>query len=79
MISLDMLNINEKAFVVKIESQGKMKRRLLDMGIVPGTEITLKRRAPLGDPLEFYVLGYRLSLRQSDASKIFCERRENIK
>lgn len=75
MISLDELAENETACIIEINSDGKMKRRLLDMGIVPGTEICLKRRAPLGDPLEFYVLGYRLSLRRSDAADIMCERR----
>lgn len=78
MLSVDKLKENEEGYITKIEAHGKMKRRLLDMGIVPGTEITLKRRAPLGDPLEFYVLGYRLSLRKSDAQLIFCERRNNV-
>ena len=75
MISISELKQNESGVITEINAQGKMKRRILDMGIVPGTEIILKRKAPLCDPLEFYVLGYRLSLRKSDAKLISCERR----
>ncbi|NLW62381.1 MAG: ferrous iron transport protein A, partial [Synergistaceae bacterium] len=52
---------------------GPLKRRIMDMGITKGTELTLKKIAPLGDPLEITVRGYELSLRKSDAEMIEVE------
>jgi Fe2+ transport system protein FeoA len=50
-----------------------LRRRLLDMGVVPGEEIEVIRIAPLGDPVEYMVRGYRLSLRRSEAAQVLVE------
>ncbi len=61
--------------VVQVTGNGEVSRRLLEMGITPGTKIRLLRAAPLGDPLEFEIRGYRLSLRRSEAERIDVETR----
>lgn len=57
----------EVGTVLRIVGQGGIRRRLLDMGITPGTEISMRKVAPLGDPIEITVRGYQLSLRKSEA------------
>ena len=52
---------------------GRVRRRLFDMGVTPGTEILLRKKAPLGDPIEITVRGYELSLRREDAEMIETE------
>ena len=59
--------------IVQVTGSGEVSRRLLEMGITPGAEIRLLRAAPLGDPLEFEIRGYRLSLRRSEAEQIDVE------
>lgn len=65
--------INEEGKVKKIEAEGKIKRRLFDMGVTPGAEVKLKKLAPLGDPIEVTIRGYELSLRKDEANKILME------
>ena len=60
----------EAGTVVRITGQGGIRRRLLDMGITPGAEISMRKVAPLGDPIEITVRGYQLSLRKSEAEII---------
>ena len=67
---LNEFNLNEKGKVKKIESEGKIKRRLFDMGVTPNTEIILRKYAPLGDPIEVTIRGYELTLRKDEANKI---------
>lgn len=57
----------------KITGEGAVKRRIMDMGITKGTEITVRKVAPLGDPIEVTVRGYELSLRKADAEIILVE------
>ncbi|HPZ08311.1 MAG TPA: ferrous iron transport protein A [Candidatus Eremiobacteraeota bacterium] len=64
------LKTGEKAIVKKITGYSLIHRRLLDMGIVSGTCVQLVKSAPLGDPLEFKIKGYHLSLRKSEASTV---------
>lgn len=64
------LSNGEEAIVTKVDCKGVLRRRVLEMGVVPGTKIKMIRKAPLGDPLEFEVLGYNLSLRKEDAACI---------
>ncbi|MEA5094700.1 hypothetical protein SDC9_72235 [bioreactor metagenome] len=59
--------------VVKISGEAAVKRRIMDMGITKGTELCVKKIAPLGDPIEITVRGYELSLRKEDADKIIVE------
>ncbi len=59
--------------VAKITGEGAVKRRIMDMGITKGTEIYVRKVAPLGDPIEVTVRGYELSLRKADAEMITVE------
>ncbi len=59
--------------VTKLEGEGAVKRRIMDMGITKGAQVFVRKVAPLGDPVEVTVRGYELSLRKSDASKILVE------
>lgn len=65
--------IGESSKVVKINGEGKVNRRIMDMGITKGTSIYLRKVAPLGDPVEVTVRGYELSLRKDDADIIEIE------
>ncbi len=73
MKSLKDVSVGETAKVVKINGEGKVKRRIMDMGITKGVEIYVRKVAPLGDPIEVTVRGYELSLRKDDAEKIEME------
>ncbi|MCH5160322.1 MAG: ferrous iron transport protein A [Clostridiales bacterium] len=65
--TLDQFAIGEQGVVRAVVGEGKIKRRLFDMGITPGAEIMLRKRAPLGDPIEITVRGYELTLRITEA------------
>lgn len=66
--TLDQFAIGESGVVKSVVGEGKIKRRLFDMGITPGAEILLRKRAPLGDPVEVTIRGYELTLRKTEAS-----------
>lgn len=68
--TLKQAKIGEKVTVVKLIGEGAVKRRIMDMGITKGTEIFIRKVAPLGDPVEVTVRGYELSLRKADAEMI---------
>lgn len=70
---LNEFSVGEKGIVLKIEGEGKIRRRLFDMGVTPGAEIYLRKLAPLGDPLEVTVRAYELSLRKAEASCVLME------
>ncbi|HOP86640.1 MAG TPA: ferrous iron transport protein A [Syntrophorhabdaceae bacterium] len=72
--TLEGLKPGEKGKVIKVEGDKNLKRRLLDMGVVPGVEIKLEKVAPLGDPIDILVKGYHLSLRKKEARIILLER-----
>ena len=65
--TLDSFSIGETGVVKTVIADGKIKRRLFDMGITPGAEIFMRKRAPLGDPIEITLRGYELTLRKSEA------------
>lgn len=65
--TLDKLVIGEFGDVKFIGGEGKIRRRMLDMGITPGTEVYLRKKAPLGDPIEITLRGYELTLRKAEA------------
>ena len=67
------LQPGESGIVAKILGEGAVKRRLMDMGITRGTEVFVRKVAPLGDPIEVTVRGYELSLRKADAELIDVE------
>ena len=68
--ALSSLKIDELATVERIDVEGRTRRRLVEMGITPGTPVCISRRAPLGDPLEIRLRGYVLTLREEDARQI---------
>ena len=70
MKTLRDIKIGGKATVLKVHGEGAVKRRIMDMGITKGVEITVRKVAPLGDPLELNLRGYELSIRKSDAEMI---------
>ena len=70
MDTLKDVKIGKKAKVVKLHGEGAIKRRIMDMGITKGVEITVNKVAPIGDPLQITVRGYELSLRKADAEMI---------
>ena len=73
MKTLRDVSIGESATVKRLHGEGATKRRIMDMGITRGTEIKVRKLAPLGDPLELKVRGYELSLRKADAEMIEVE------
>ena len=73
MKTLREVPIGSSAKVKKLHGEGAIKRRIMDMGITKGVEITVRKVAPLGDPLEITVRGYELSLRKADAETIEVE------
>lgn len=70
MKTLRDIKIKESATVVKLHGVGAVKRRIMDMGITKGVEVTVRKVAPLGDPIEITVRGYELSIRKADAETI---------
>ena len=73
MRTLKEVNIGETVKVVQITGEGPVKRRIVDMGITKGTEIYIRKVAPLGDPIEVTIRGYELSLRKADIDIIQVE------
>lgn len=72
-ISLDKLTLGKEAIIHKVGGEGILRRRLLDMGLTPRTRVMVRKRAPLGDPLEIFLRGYELTLRADEAAKITVE------
>ncbi len=73
MTTLDGLRLGQRARIVDIAGNDAIAIRLLEMGLTPDEEIELLGKAPLGDPLEFELRGYRLSLRKSEANRVTIE------
>ena len=70
MRTLKEVKIGETVSVAKLIGEGAVKRRIMDMGITKGTDVTVRKVAPLGDPIEVTVRGYELSIRKADAEMI---------
>lgn len=70
MKTLKTAKIGDTVTVVKLHGEGAVKRRIMDMGITKGVEVTIRKVAPLGDPIEVTVRGYELSIRKADAELI---------
>ncbi|SDF76531.1 FeoA family protein [Sporomusa acidovorans] len=68
--TLNQLRTGDKAVVTKVTGSGAIKRRIIDMGLVAGTQIKVQKYAPLGDPMEIKVKNFNLSLRKSEAALI---------
>ncbi|NLH00746.1 MAG: ferrous iron transport protein A [Clostridiales bacterium] len=70
MKTLKDIKVGERATVVRLHGAGAVKHRIMDMGVTKGTEIFIRKVAPLGDPVEVTVRGYELSIRKVDAETI---------
>ena len=70
---LDDFQIGETGLIKKVEGEGRLRRRLFDMGVTPGATVYLRKKAPLGDPLEVTIRGYELTLRKSEAALVLLE------
>ena len=69
-MTLDQLSIGASAVITAVGGDGALRCRLLDMGLIPRTRVTLQKVAPMGDPIEIRVRGYELTLRVEGAKKI---------
>ena len=70
---LSKFEIGEKGVIKAVRGEGAVRRRLFDMGITPGAEVYLRKKAPLGDPIEISLRGYELTLRKTEASQVEME------
>ena len=73
MKTLKEVKIGQSAIIKKLHGEGAVKRRIMDMGLTKGTEVYVRKVAPLGDPVEITVRGYELSIRKGDAENILVE------
>lgn len=70
---LSEFKIGETGIITLVEGEGRVRRRLFDMGVTPGTSVYLRKKAPLGDPIEITIRGYELTLRKNEADLIILE------
>ena len=70
---LSQFNIGETGQITNVGGEGKIRRRLFDMGITPGADVYLRKKAPLGDPIEITIRGYELTLRKEEAELVTLE------
>ncbi len=70
--TLNEFQIGESGIIKNVLGEGKVRRRLFDMGVTPGADVVLKKKAPLGDPLEVTLRGYELTLRKDEACFVVC-------
>ena len=69
-MTLDQLPLGREATILHVGGEGALRCRLLDMGLIPGTRVTVRKVAPMGDPIELFLRGYTLTIRLEDARKI---------
>ncbi len=69
-VTLDQLPAGQSAEIESVGGQGELRCRLLDMGLIPGTKVSVVKIAPMGDPMELMLRGYSLTIRKEDASRI---------
>ena len=74
-MTVDDLKIGQSGVIGTVGGEGPLRLRFLDMGLIPGTKVTLRKVAPMGDPIQIRVRGYELTLRKEDAQKIEVEKR----
>lgn len=77
-MTFDNLPIGKPAIILTVGGEGDLRCHLLDMGLIPHTEVTVRKVAPLGDPLELYLRGYTMTLRKEDAARIEVRPKEEI-
>lgn len=64
---LNEFSVGEEGIVINVEGEGKIKRRLFDMGVTSGAHVLMQKKAPLGDPIQILIRGYELTLRKNEA------------
>ncbi len=69
-MTLDRIDIGQSCKIVKVGGFGALRRRLLDMGLTPKTQVMVRKVAPMGDPIELCLRGYELTIRKDDAKNI---------
>lgn len=69
-MTLDEVHVNQSAVITKVRGEGVLRGRLLDMGLIPKTAVTVIKYAPMGDPIEIRLRGYELTIRKDDAKMI---------
>lgn len=69
-MTLNELKVGNSCKIIAVNGSGALRDRLLDMGLTPGTEVTLRKMAPMGDPIQLNLRGYELTLRVDDAKNI---------
>ena len=69
-MTIKELGVRDRAVITKVGGEGALRQHFLDMGVIPGAEITVVKFAPMGDPVEIEIHGYELTLRLEDAAKI---------
>ena len=77
-MTLNELKIGDSAAITAVGGEGALRCRLLDMGLTPRTLVTLRKMAPIGNPIEIHVRGYELTLRVEDARQITVEKRDRV-
>ncbi len=70
---LSEFTVGESGKIVAVTGEGRIRRRLFDMGVTPGAELVMRKKAPLGDPIEITIRGYELTLRKSEAEFVEVE------
>ena len=70
---LKNFKVGQKGVIKKVDGEGKIRRRLFDMGVTPGASVVMKKKAPLGDPIEVTIRGYELTLRKDEAELVEME------
>ena len=70
---LSEFSVGECGKIVSVSGEGRIRRRLFDMGVTPGAELIMRKRAPLGDPIEITIRGYELTLRKTEAACVEVE------
>ena len=69
-MTINDLKISQGGAISQVGGEGALRLRFLDMGLIPGTRVTLRKVAPMGDPIQIQVRGYELTIRREDAAKI---------
>lgn len=70
---LDQIGVGETGLIKHVGGEGRIRRRLFDMGVTPGATVQLRKKAPLGDPIEITIRGYELTLRKGEAELVEIE------
>lgn len=69
-MTIDNLKVGQSGTIAQVGGEGALRLRFLDMGLIPGTKVTLRKVAPMGDPIQIQVRGYELTIRREDAARI---------